>query len=169
MNYIAKIQDKEYKVKLEEKDGNQVVAEVDGRSVPIQLIETDGSHIYSAMVGNLSYELEIRHNEEGYLLFYNGNSLKSFVEDERMARMKKSMGQSVVKVLKKEVKAPMPGLIVTVDVEPGQKIKKGDSIAIIEAMKMENEIKAPFDAIVKEIKVKEHQAVEKNQILILFE
>jgi len=169
MNYITKIHDTEYKINLLEKEGNQVIAEIDGESIPIQLTEADGSHIFSAIVGNTSYELEIRRNGKSYLLFYNGISLESLVEDERMARLKKSMGQSATQVRVKEVKAPMPGLVVTVEVEPGQKVKKGDGLLIIEAMKMENEIKAPFDATVKEIKVGIKQAVEKNQVLIIFE
>ena len=169
MNYISKIHDKEYKVNLQEKDGNRVFVEIDGESVPIQLIEIDGSHLYSAMVGNSSFELEIRRNGDSYLINYNGISLESFVEDERLARLKKSLGHSVTNVLEKKIKAPMPGLIVAIEVERGQKIKRGDSLLIIEAMKMENEVKALFDATVKEIKVEEKQAVEKDQILILFE
>ncbi len=67
------------------------------------------------------------------------------------------------------LRAAMPGLVVKVEVEPGQKIKKGDSLLIVEAMKMENEIKAQSPGVVKEIKVKPGQPVEKNQILIVFE
>jgi acetyl/propionyl-CoA carboxylase alpha subunit len=169
MNYISKIHEKEYKIKLLKKEGNQVIAEIDGELIPIQLIEKNGSHIFSAIVGNSSYELEIRRNDNSYLLFYDGISLESLVEDERMARLKKSMGQSGSQVQEKEIKAPMPGLVITIEVEPGQKVKKSDGMLIIEAMKMENEIKAPFDAVIKEIKVKEKIAVEKNQVLMILE
>ncbi|PVY43941.1 biotin/lipoyl-containing protein [Pontibacter virosus] len=67
-----------------------------------------------------------------------------------------------------DVKAPMPGLILEIKVQPGQEVKKGDPIMILEAMKMENILKSPGDGIVKEIKVAVKQNVEKNQILILF-
>jgi biotin carboxyl carrier protein len=67
-----------------------------------------------------------------------------------------------------DVKAPMPGLILDIKVQPGQEIKKGDPILILEAMKMENILKSPGDGIVKEIKVSVKQNVEKNQVLILF-
>ncbi len=63
----------------------------------------------------------------------------------------------------------MPGLVVKVEVEPGQKINKGDGLLIVEAMKMENEIKAQSPGVIKEIKVKPGQPVEKNQILVVFE
>ena len=102
-------------------------------------------------------------------MYYNGMALESNVEDERMALLKKSMSQSSVNVVDKLIKAPMPGLIVAIEVETGQHIKKGDGVIIIEAMKMENEIKAPYDAIIKEINIVEKQAVEKNQVLVIFE
>ncbi|PRY16180.1 biotin carboxyl carrier protein [Pontibacter ummariensis] len=67
-----------------------------------------------------------------------------------------------------DVKAPMPGLILEIKVQPGQEVKKGDPIMILEAMKMENILKSPGDGVVKEVKVKERQNVEKNQVLIQF-
>jgi biotin carboxyl carrier protein len=94
--------------------------------------------------------------------------LEFLVEDERTARLKKSMNQTVAHKIEKDLKAPMPGMIVLIEVKPGQQLKKGDGLLIIEAMKMENEIKAPFDCMVKEIKVQERQAVEKGQVLVVF-
>ncbi len=167
MNYIAKIADKEFKINLEDR-GDQVVAIINGETIPIQLNEIDGSHVYSALVGNRSLEIEIKRNEVGYLILHKGSPLEYLVEDERTARLKKSMNQAVSQKIDKELKAPMPGLIVLIEVEPGQKVKKGDGLFIIEAMKMENEIKAPFDCTIKEIKVQEKQAVEKEQVLVVF-
>ena len=68
----------------------------------------------------------------------------------------------------KEIKAPMPGLILDLKVKPGDQVKKGDVILILEAMKMENILKSPGDGIVKEVKVILKQSVEKNQVLIQF-
>jgi biotin carboxyl carrier protein len=80
------------------------------------------------------------------------------------------MGMDLKATKKAEsVKAPMPGLILKMLVEPGQHIKKGDGLLILEAMKMENLIKASADAIVKSIKVAERTAVEKGAILIELE
>jgi biotin carboxyl carrier protein len=67
-----------------------------------------------------------------------------------------------------DVKAPMPGLVLSIKVQEGMEVKKGDPILILEAMKMENIIKSPVDGIVKSIAVKEKQAVDKNQTLINF-
>tara|TARA_Y200000002_G_scaffold235079_1_gene194207 strand:+ start:3005 stop:3487 length:483 start_codon:yes stop_codon:yes gene_type:complete len=66
------------------------------------------------------------------------------------------------------IKAPMPGLILEVLFKVGDKVKKGEPIIILEAMKMENILSSPVDAIIKEIKVKPQQTVEKNNVLINF-
>jgi biotin carboxyl carrier protein len=68
----------------------------------------------------------------------------------------------------KEIKAPMPGLILDLKVAPGDIVKKGDVVLILEAMKMENSIKSPGDGIVKAVNVSLKQSVEKNQVLIQF-
>lgn len=68
----------------------------------------------------------------------------------------------------KEIKAPMPGLILDLRVKAGDEVKKGDVILVLEAMKMENIIKSPGDGLVKNVKVSLNQSVEKNQILIQF-
>ena len=68
----------------------------------------------------------------------------------------------------KEIKAPMPGLILDLKVAPGDVVKKGDVVLILEAMKMENSIKSPGDGIVKAVNVSLKQSVEKNQVLIQF-
>ena len=67
------------------------------------------------------------------------------------------------------VKAPMPGLVLDVKVQPGDTIKKGETLLILEAMKMENAIKSPIDAVVKSIEVKSQQAVDKNAVLVHFQ
>ncbi|MBS4462404.1 biotin/lipoyl-binding protein [Aerococcaceae bacterium zg-B36] len=65
------------------------------------------------------------------------------------------------------VKAPMGGVIMSVKVKPNQPVKAGDTLFILEAMKMENEIVAPQDGVVKSILVNESQQVETNQELVI--
>jgi biotin carboxyl carrier protein len=67
------------------------------------------------------------------------------------------------------LKAPMPGLVLNILVKEGDNIKKGDSLLVLEAMKMENNIKAAGDGVVKKVNVQVKQAVEKNQVLIEME
>jgi acetyl/propionyl-CoA carboxylase alpha subunit len=67
-----------------------------------------------------------------------------------------------------ELKAPMPGLIVDIRVEPGQAVQKGDPLLVLEAMKMENILKAPADGTVGSIKVNLRDNVQKGQVLVQF-
>ena len=79
----------------------------------------------------------------------------------------KDMGLLSAKSAKvKEIKAPMPGKVIEVLVKESEAVKKGESLLILEAMKMENVIKAPHDLDVKSIKVELGQAVEKGAVLI---
>ena len=66
----------------------------------------------------------------------------------------------------KEIKAPMPGLVLDISVSEGQQVKEGDRILILEAMKMENSIMIQTDALIKGIRVKAGQAVDKGQVLV---
>lgn len=68
-----------------------------------------------------------------------------------------------------QLKAPMPGLVLSVAVAAGQAVKKGEPLLILEAMKMENVIKASADATVRAVHVQKGAAVEKNQLLVDFE
>jgi biotin carboxyl carrier protein len=65
------------------------------------------------------------------------------------------------------IKAPMPGTIMSIKVVEGQKVKKGEVLFILEAMKMENEIKAPRDAVVAKLMVSSGTPVKVGDILIL--
>jgi acetyl/propionyl-CoA carboxylase alpha subunit len=64
------------------------------------------------------------------------------------------------------VKAPIPGLITRILVEPGAQVEAGQALLILEAMKMENEIRAPFDGFVSSIPVSAGQTVARNQVLV---
>lgn len=77
------------------------------------------------------------------------------------------LGMSDMAVKKmKDIKAPMPGLVLDIKVKAGDVLEEGDTILVLEAMKMENMLKSPGTGTVKAIKVNQGEAVEKGQILI---
>lgn len=65
------------------------------------------------------------------------------------------------------VKAPMPGKILSVAVSAGQAVKKGETLLILEAMKMQNEIAAPHDAVVSEVRVSANQTVSTGDDMVV--
>ena len=68
-----------------------------------------------------------------------------------------------------DIKAPMPGLVLSISVEEGSEVQKGDVVLVLEAMKMENSIKASGNGKVKNISIKKGDVVEKGQLLIELE
>ena len=89
------------------------------------------------------------------------------VQDDR-SRLMQTLGldKSALKV--KEIKAPMPGMVLNILVKSGDAVKKNDPVLVLEAMKMENMIKAPGDAVVKTVHAEKGKAVEKGQLLVSF-
>jgi biotin carboxyl carrier protein len=121
--------------------------------------------------GNQSYEAEVVQANpaaKSFTFKINGTLYQVVVRD-RFDQLLEQMGMAHGSAgLVKDLKAPMPGLILSVAVAVGQEVKKGDPLLILEAMKMENVIKAPVDATVKAIKVRKGDSVDKNQVLLLF-
>ena len=99
----------------------------------------------------------------------NGSIYKVAVEDQ-FDQLLKQLGMDNLAAAKvQQIKAPMPGLVLSILVAEGAEIKKGDSLLVLEAMKMENMIKSPTDGIIKKIIIKQGNKVEKNEVLITFQ
>ena len=124
------------------------------------------------ILDNKSYSIEFvsfdKEKKEA-VLKVNNNSYKVSLKDKYDLLLKELGMSNMAKKVVKEIKAPMPGLVVSIEVEKGQSVKIGDSILILEAMKMENVLKSPIDGVIKSIKAKKSNTVDKNEILIEFE
>lgn len=96
----------------------------------------------------------------------NGSTYQVKLQDE-YDRLIQKMGLQVKAGQQlKDIKAPMPGLVLDIMVEAGQAVSAGDPLLILEAMKMENVIKAPGEGVIKEVPVQKGAAVEKGQLLV---
>jgi len=122
----------------------------DDKSYKCQIIESNfNSKSYKVKVNNSTYNVNIF------------NELDSLI---------KEMGFEIGASKKvNDIKAPMPGLILDINVVIGQEVKEDDALLILEAMKMENVIISPRNGIIKSISVNKGAAVDKNQLLIEFE
>jgi biotin carboxyl carrier protein len=107
--------------------------------------------------------------EKEYTLTVNSNRYTVKISN-ALDKLIKDMGFSVGASKKANtIKAPMPGLILSINVAIGQEVKEGETLLILEAMKMENAIGSPKDGIVKSILIKENTTVEKGALLIELE
>ncbi len=112
--------------------------------------------------------LAVNHDDKTVTILHNSNKY-TFKITEPLDELLKSMGlENALTPKISEIKAPMPGLVLDILVQPGDSVKKGDKLLILEAMKMENAIKSPIDAVVAEIHISKATAVDKNQTLIVF-
>jgi len=123
---------------------------------------------FSLIVENKSYRIWVAPKENGaYVVNVNGMEYEVQVEDER-SQLLKRFGRREERVKgEKEIKAPMPGLVVKVEVQEGQEVRRGDGLVIVEAMKMENEIRAPVAGVVRKVGVREGEAIEKDAVLVV--
>ena len=135
-------------------------------------LTSTGDSEFHILQNNQSYKVKAIHtdfNNKTMTLEVNGNKYDLKIEDEYDQLVKK-MGLSSGGSQKiKNIKAPMPGLILDILVEAGQAVEKGSQLLILEAMKMENVLKAEGEGIVKSIEVTKGAAVDKGQIIIEME
>ncbi len=99
----------------------------------------------------------------------NGAIISVSVKDQYDELLHKLGIDSLISSKIADIKAPMPGLVLQIMVKEADLIKKGDTLLVLEAMKMENSIKASGDGVIKSIKINKGDKVEKNQVLILME
>jgi acetyl/propionyl-CoA carboxylase alpha subunit len=166
VKYKIRIGGREYEVE-KKADGLYV----SGQKFDVDLYQT-AEKSFHLVAGTQGYNLEVAgfsSETKELILTVNGKKTQVLVQDEfdiLLAGMGMKAGGAKQS---KELKAPMPGLVVDVAASIGAKIEKGQPLIILEAMKMENVLKATGDVIVKAIEVKKGMAVEKNQVLITFE
>jgi len=151
----------------------QVETEKNERSVNGKVIEADIVEIrngkFHILVNHKSYSaeiVEVIHAEKKVTVKINQTVYHVLVRD-KYDELLHELGMDNANAKQAgDVKAPMPGLVLNVMVEPGQMIKKGDAIIVLEAMKMENILKAAADGEVKKILVRKGDKVEKNQVMV---
>ncbi|MDP4579067.1 MAG: acetyl-CoA carboxylase biotin carboxyl carrier protein subunit [Saprospiraceae bacterium] len=111
---------------------------------------------------------EVNHEQKRYHIQIDGRAYQVQISDAVDQQILKMNLKSKKSNQLKELRAPMPGLVRQVNVNVGDQVDSGDSLFILEAMKMENLLKSPVIGIVSEILVKPGESVEKNQILLSF-
>ncbi len=139
---------------------------IDDQVIPIDFFSIDQATAYSLLLDHDSYEVLVNEENGEYQVLLQGHLFNVQVEDERARRLalaSRGFGLGSGDI---HIKAPMPGLIVSVPITEGQLVKKSDVLVVLESMKMENELKAPRDGTVSAVRVQNRQSVEQGQILV---
>lgn len=144
---------------------------MNGKDVEWDMIEFHENtfHVIKDNKGYTAMLVSFNAEEKTMVINVNGNDYEISIKDKNDLLLQQlgiaAKSSSVVK----QIKAPMPGLIINITATDGQEVKKGDTLLILEAMKMENIIKSPRDGKLKKINVQLKQAVEKGQVMLEFE
>ena len=163
------LKDRTVVAEILEQDGHFITASIDGKIYKIDLEEMEAG-IYSLLYEGKSYEMEINRNtiKNNYSVQSNGDQWNIQVVDAEV-RYQRNHQKGKLESKVNYISSPMPGKVVKILVKPGQKVKAGETLIIISAMKMESEYKAPKDATIKKINVKEGDNIEGNEVLITLE
>jgi glutaconyl-CoA/methylmalonyl-CoA decarboxylase subunit gamma len=130
-------------------------------------IEQISRHEYSVIFKGRSYHV-ISNEKEAHAIIYVNNKkyLAAISRHSHSAAQFSHQPPGSKQESVFSVRAPMPGLVVRLEVKEGDRVKIGNGLLILEAMKMENEIKAMKEGIVRKIFIAHHQTVEKDQLLL---
>lgn len=151
-------------------DQNARKGTLNGENINIDIaqgLNNQASIIYNHNSYNVEL-LDIDRSIKTASIKVNGNTYQVELRD-KMDQLLESLGMDIAASnVVKELKAPMPGLVIEIKVTPGQEVKEGEALLVLEAMKMENVLKAPADVVVDQIKVEASNTIEKNTTLITF-
>mgnify|MGYP001116766729 CR=1 FL=1 len=126
-------------------------------------------HLLQGQKSILARVVESDFNNKTYTININSNNYTVQIKtplDDLIKKMGYTTGSARVV---NSITAPMPGIIIGIQVKKDQKVKEGDTLLILEAMKMENAILCPKDAKIKEVYVAVGDTVDKNKLLIALE
>ena len=158
-------------------DGQVIEVEVDGDRVAVAgeihtatLGAIPGTPLRQLVLNGRPSTLVVESLGRGrWALVPGGERWEVEVLDERTRHIRRLTASVDRPLVAPALKAPMPGLVLRVQVAAGQHVQAGAGLVVLEAMKMENELKAPMAAVVKILRVRPGEAVEKGQILLEFD
>ena len=142
---------------------------IDGRDLTVELVRSPGQPGAHLRIGDRGYAILGTRSESGWHILLGGRHFALSVEDERAYAIRELTGDVGAAASSPDLRAPMPGLVVKVLAEPGQRVEAGAGLVVVEAMKMENELKAEGPGVVATILVEPGQAVNRDDVLVTFE
>ncbi len=140
---------------------------VDGRRVDGHLAAVPGTPLVHLLLGGESWTVAAESlGGSRWALGVAGERLEVEVVDERTGQIRALTGTGAGALRGGTVVAPMPGLVVRIEVEEGQRVEGGAGLVVVEAMKMENELRAPHGGQVERVHVRVGEAVERGAVLV---
>ena len=167
--YQVTVSERVLVVELREEADGALVARIDGgEERRIRRSGEPGDALVTLLAGSASISALVGATAEGWTVVLDGEPIDVMARDERAARLAGATAAGRKGTVDGSLKAPMPGLVAAVLIEPGQAVGKGAALVVLQAMKMQNELTARDDAVVKEVHVQVGQTVDQGQVLVTF-
>jgi propionyl-CoA carboxylase alpha chain len=128
-----------------------------------------GQPLWRGAVNSEAVSVQIARMADGYRLSHGGAVLNVTVRRQAVADLARFMPKKVALDLSKFLLSPMPGLVVSIDVKKGEPVKSGQTLAVVEAMKMENILRAERDGVIDTISAKPGDRLAVDQVILEFE
>jgi biotin carboxyl carrier protein len=169
MAYEISIEHRTAKIELLNRVGNKALIKVDDLKYDIDIVEVENG-VYSILCNGHSYNVELIRGESSKKYIVN-TFAKTFNAEVIDAESKyiHSRNQGLEVEGSNQVLSPMPGKIVKIPVKVGDVVTAGQTLIVVEAMKMQSEFKSTSDKIVQEILVKEGDTVDSHQLMMKLE
>jgi propionyl-CoA carboxylase alpha chain len=152
-----------------EHDGDAIVVTfADGARHALCSAYVPGTPLWTGTLDGAPIALHVRAIPNGFELAYRGVEVKAFVFTEREARYARLMPVQKLSGSEKSIRCPMPGLVVSIAVAEGHEVKAGETLAVVEAMKMENILRAERDGTIAKIRVKAGDSVAVDAVIMEF-
>ena len=143
------------------------IVEINGENRDIEISRLS-EYTYQMLLNNRIFHITVsKLNGNQFSFLIDGHYFESTVRTRLEERAESILNTSDDSNTEFILNSPMPGLIIRINKNKGESVKKGDSLILLEAMKMENEIRSASDGIISEIFVEENKSVEKNQKLLV--
>jgi propionyl-CoA carboxylase alpha chain len=145
------------------------IAELEGKAVRLENVQwRPGEPTFRGRFAGKPFTVVVKPAAEGFVIRHRAASLHVLVLTPRSAELHEKLPPKRAADTSKMVLSPMPGLVVSVDVNPGQEVKTGEVVAVLEAMKMQNIIRAERDGVVKAVNAKSGDSVAADEVLVEF-
>ena len=165
---VVLLGDEQHEVLVEDIDRGVAIVFRDGTSWPVVSAWRPGEPVWIGTVGGASIAVQVRPILNGIWLAHAGASAEARIYTRREAEFAALMPQKEAAGAGKQLLCPMPGLVKAVMVAPGQEVKAGEPLAIVEAMKMENVLRAERDAIIATVQAKEGDSLAVDAVILEF-
>ena len=169
MAYEIKLENRTARIELLNRVGNKMIIAVDDNKYELDLVMVEKG-VYSILYNGHSYNVELIESEESKKYIVN-TFARSFeveiIDAESKYLHSRNQGLEVEGDL--NISSPMPGKVVKIPISAGEAVTSGQTLIVVEAMKMQSEFKASADRVVREILVKEGDTVSAHQVMLKLE